>query len=192
MGSEYELKYAATPEILAAIHRDLGDFAPIKMETTYFDTPEGSLSARRITLRLRKENDKSICCVKTPGRGDLCGEWEVEAASMEAGLPILCKLCDGADLILLTQTGVAPICGASFTRLCKHITCENCTVELALDEGILLGGGKTAPLSVVEVELKSGESACAAAFAQNLAERYSLRPERRSKFRRAYALAKGE
>lgn len=192
MGKEYELRYAATPEKLAEILRDLGEFSPIKMETTYFDTHGDDLSARHITLRLRKENGKSICCVKTPGSGDCSGEWETEAPSMERGLPILCKLCDVADLTSLTENGVAPLCGASFTRLYKHIPYENCTVELALDQGIFTGGGKTAPLCVVEVELKSGDAACAAAFAQSLAARYGLLPERRSKFRHAYALAKGD
>ncbi len=192
MGKEYELRYAATDETQAQILRDLGEFSTIKMETTYFDTTDGDLSARHITLRLRRENEKSICCVKTPGKQNCSGEWETEAPSMELGLPILCKLCDGADLSSLTENGVAPLCGASFTRLYKHIPYENCTVELALDRGIFTGGGKTAPLCVVEVELKSGDAACAAAFAKNLAARYGLRPERRSKFRHAYALAKGE
>lgn len=192
MGKEYELKYAATPAKLAAIARETGGFHSIRMETTYYDTPDGSLSARRITLRLRRENGKSICCVKTPGSGNLHGEWETEWPEIEGGLKILCKLCDGADLASLTAGGVQPICGAAFTRQARLLTWGESTLELALDEGRLLGGDRTAALCELEIELKSGNSRDADALAKELAEKYGLQPERRSKFRRALALAKGE
>ena len=65
-------------------------------------------------------------------------------------------------------------------------------MELALDQGCLMGGGKEIPLCEVEVELKSGDEAGAVAFARQLARDYGLQPEENSKFRRALALAKGE
>ena len=64
--------------------------------------------------------------------------------------------------------------------------------ELALDQGILLGGSKELPLCEVEVELKSGSEAAATALAQALAAAYSLSEEPKSKFRRAMDLAQGE
>ena len=65
-------------------------------------------------------------------------------------------------------------------------------VELAVDKGLLLGGGKTLPLCEVEVELKDGEDAVAENFAAALAAEFDLQPEKRSKFSRAQQLAKGE
>jgi len=65
-------------------------------------------------------------------------------------------------------------------------------VELALDEGILMGGGKEIPLCEVEVELKSGDIRFCDLFAKTLAARFGLTPETKSKFRRALALYKGE
>ena len=65
-------------------------------------------------------------------------------------------------------------------------------MELALDRGVLLGGGREVALCEVEVELKDGQPEAAVAFAQELAEKFGLRPEQKSKFRRALALAEGE
>ena len=42
------------------------------------------------------------------------------------------------------------------------------------------------------LELKSGDDAVAEAFAAQIAKEFDLKPERRSKFRRAQLLAKGE
>ena len=81
-----------------------------------------------------------------------------------------------------------PICGARFPRLAKTLTLPDCTVELALDAGALMGGGRTEPLCEVEVELKSGSADAAEAFAAELARTFSLSPESRSKFARARAL----
>ena len=66
---------------------------------------------------------------------------------------------------------------------------DNCTLELALDRGVLLGGNQEEPLCEVEVELKSGPEAAAVAFAALLADKFGLIPEEKSKFRRALALA---
>ena len=48
------------------------------------------------------------------------------------------------------------------------------------------------PLLEVEVELKAGSDERAVAFAGQLAEKYGLVPEKRSKYRRALGLARGE
>jgi hypothetical protein len=69
---------------------------------------------------------------------------------------------------------------------------DDAVVELALDTGVLLGGSREQPLCEVEVELKSGEPEKAVAFAEAMAKEFGLRSERKSKFRRALALAKGE
>ena len=65
-------------------------------------------------------------------------------------------------------------------------------MELALDAGILMGGGQEIPLCEVEVELKSGSVQLCDTFAKMLASRFGLQPEPHSKFRRALALYKGE
>ena len=70
MGREIELKYAAlSPQQEALRAAFPGSWQSIAMETTYYDTPAGELSARRITLRRRMENGVSVCTVKTPAPG---------------------------------------------------------------------------------------------------------------------------
>lgn len=192
MGREFELKYAADEAAFAALGQKWDDFTVISMETTYFDTPDGDLSARHITLRRRMENGISVCTVKTPDGPHGRGEWELEENDIEAAISMLCKLGAPAELQVLTQKGVEISCGARFTRRAKLVTLPDCTVEIALDEGALLGGGKELPLREVEIELKSGSEETAVAFAQALAAMYGLIPEEKSKFYRAQKLAKGE
>lgn len=230
MGIEFELKFRAKPEILETLRQQIpGEETLFRMETTYYDTREGALSERKITLRRRMENEVSVCTLKTPVRNvgvddyirprvDVVihpnkaenhlrnaeggvpyernmvgrGEFEVLCDSIEKALPELCKLSGVAELAALTVSGVVPVCGARFTRVAKLVKLSDCTVELALDRGVLTGGGREIPLCEVEVELKSGSREGAVAYALALAGTYGLKQEHNSKFRRALALAKGE
>lgn len=189
MGREFELKFRATAEQIAAIKADHPHLQPIEMETTYFDTPYRRLAPLRWTLRRRMENGRSVCTLKIPGEKGGRGEWEVESSSVMAAIPMLCKLGAPMDLMAHTVSGIIPVCGAKFTRLAGILEWEGCTVELALDQGILTGGTKELPIAEVEVECKSGSEEAAAAFAVNLARQYGLVPERKSKYARALSLA---
>ena len=189
MGREFELKYQATPEVIASIHGKFGEFIPISMETTYFDTADLALRKRRWTLRRRLENGRAVCTVKTPLPDGSRGEWEVESPDLAAGVRHLCAMGAPGALLDYVNQGVASFCGARFTRLAKTIALPNGTVELALDQGVLLGGGKELPFAEVEVELKQGRDEDAIAFAKELAARFHLAPEPKSKLRRALDLA---
>ena len=191
MGAEYELKYRADAEILRSVYTTFpARWQTIQMETTYYDTPSGSLSAKRYTLRKRLENGVSVCTLKTPGRGNARGEWEVQADRITAAISELCKLDCPADLEDLCAEGLVPICGARFTRKAGLFTLRACVMEIALDEGVLTGGGKELPLCELEVELKEGSREAMDAFAEELAQLYGMHPELRSKFARALSLYK--
>lgn len=193
MAIEFELKYSAVPEQLAAIAETYPlAYRTTEMETTYFDTEDFRLSDRHITLRRRMENDLSVCTVKTPVAGYGRGEWECGCDNIEDGILELCKLGAPRELLLLTAEGVRPVCGAKFTRRAGDVTYNGAVLEIALDQGILLGGGRQIPLCEVEVELKSGEPDAAIGFAAALAQQIGLQPQNKSKFRRALALARGE
>ena len=189
MGREFELKYRADAVQIAAIRAQYEDFTPISMETTYYDTPDHALGALRWTLRRRMENGRSVCTVKTPGKDGARGEWETECGRIEDAIPVLCALGAPESLLRLPKEGLIRSCGARFTRLAKTLTLERCTVELALDQGVLLGRDRELPFGEVEVELKSGSEAAAADFAEALAARFGLVPEPKSKVQRALELA---
>ncbi len=193
MGMEYELKFKATPQVQQQIlQQHPGKTVEFSMETTYYDTPSGTLSAKRYTLRRRMENHISVCTLKTPGKGQQRGEWEIPCSRIEDALSDLCKLGAPEDLQELAKEGLVPICGARFHRTAVTIASPDGTVELALDQGVLTGGGREVPLCEVEVELKGGPITFADSFAQTLAEEFHLTVESASKFRRALALYKGE
>lgn len=194
MGVEYERKFRATPEALRAIDAaSEGQRTVYRMQTTYYDTADEKLSRRFYTLRRRMENNTAVCTLKAPlEEGFGRGEWELPCEDIQKAIPELCKLGGPADLQELTAGGVIPVCGARFTRIAKTVELQNAAVELALDEGKLMGGGREMPLCEVEVELKSGDPARCDAYARQLAVAFDLKPEEQSKFRRAFALYKGE
>lgn len=193
MGVEFELKYRANRQQLSAIRQAFsGEEVCYRMQTTYYDTPAGSFSAEKCTLRRRMENDVSVCTLKTPAGGFGRREWEVESGSIEEAIEKLCKFGAPKDILALADAGLIPICGARFTRIAKTLCWEGTQLELALDEGILTGGGGEMPLCEVEVELKEGAQEACLAFARELSQRFGLQLEEKSKFRRALALYKGE
>lgn len=189
MGREFELKYRATEGQIAAIAQKFGGFSPISMETTYYDTPERTLRRQFWTLRRRLENGRSVCTVKTPASGGGRGEWECECGSIQDAIPELCKLGAPKTLWLLTEATLVEACSARFTRLASTVTTQDCTVEIALDRGVLMGGGRELPFAEVEVELKNGSEEAATAFAEALADEFGLIPEAKSKVQRAMELA---
>ena len=191
MGREFELKFRADAAAIAAIKEKYGTFTPISMETTYYDTFDLKLSMHHWTLRRRMENEKSVCTFKRPHKDGGRGEWEVEAPNIMEGIMKLCQ--SGADWELMRSTagGLQEVCGARFTRLAKTMEIPGATVELALDQGILIGRGKELPFAEVEVELKEGTDEAAIAFATELAAEFGLAAESKSKFARAMTLAMG-
>lgn len=193
MGLEFELKFAcdeaAQNKLSAAVS---GAEQHYHMETSYYDTFDGALSKRHWTLRRRQENEKSVCTLKYPLQDEGRGEFEVECDRIEDAIPVLCKLSGLEELASLCEGGVTRVCGAKFHRIAKTFTFEGTKMELALDRGVLIGGGKEIPLCEAELELKEGEAQAVRMYAAVLAATYGLKPETKSKFRRALDLAQGE
>ena len=188
MGREFELKYRASVETIAAVREKYGPFTAIEMETTYYDTPDLKLSLHQWTLRRRLENGVSVCTFKKPLEDGSKAEWEVESASIMQGILELTKAGAPAELMRATASGLIQLCGAKFTRLAATLEIPGGTVELALDQGRLTGRQGEAPISEIEVELKAGSDQAALAFAQALVREFGLEPEPLSKFARARAL----
>lgn len=189
MGREFELKYRAVPEQLEAIAACYDGFEEIRMETTYYDVPSGLLRQLHWTLRRRMENEVSVCTLKTNLSDGGRGEWEVVCGDILQAVPMLIAIGAPAEIADFTADGVAPTCGARFTRRAVKLPAGNGLVELALDSGVLLGGGQELPFAEAEVELKAGTDQDAIDFAEKLSRQYGLTREPKSKLRRALALA---
>ena len=168
MATELELKLAVndlhlldcilcSPDVRSRM--DSG-FTYLQTESTYFDTPDGKLAARRWALRLRKLGRQSIVTVKTPGEGLARGEWETEAEYLEDAVPKLVSRGAPAELADILKTGaLAPVCGTKFTRIRALLHLDGCVCELAGDIGELSRGARRAPLCELELELKEGDAA---------------------------------
>ena len=191
MGKEFELKYAAEEAAFDGLLTESGDWTRFEMATTYYDTPDAKLGKRYWTLRRRFENGVSICTVKTPSDDpNSRSEYEVACDDILEAIPQLHRLGAPAELMaIVAMDGIREVCAARFTRMAGKVVLEDAEVELALDKGELLGGGKALPFVEVEVELNSGTQAAAVAYAEALAEKYGLRPEPKSKYKRALQLA---
>ena len=185
MGRELELKYRADEWQMATLRSEYGPFHEITMETTYYDTPERAMGAKRETLRRRYENGAAVYALKTFLPDGSHGEWECEASSLEEALEKLAAL--GAPGLPRAEE-LGPICGAAFKRSCALLPLEGGTVELALDEGILTGSGKELTLREVELELKEGPDEVLLTFGPQFAAHFGLEEEPLSKFARARAL----
>lgn len=190
MGVEYELKFSAEPAQQDAIRQQyLPNYTEYRMQTTYYDTPGKTLSTRHITLRCRMENEEAVCTVKTPISGYGRGEWDCRCSEISEAIPLLVSAGAPRELLELTAEGLVPVCGARFTRHAGNIEFGDSVLEIALDQGVLTGGGKELPLCEVEVELKSGVPEAAIAFGIELKRYFALESQGRSKFRRALDLA---
>lgn len=190
MATEFETKYRATPDALRQIAAQYPGGHRIRMATTYYDTPDQNLSARKWTLRCRQENDTFVCALKTPaGNGLRRGEWEVPCPRIEDAVPLLARDSGLSELTALAAKGLRPVCGARFIRTAVPIAVGSSMAELALDQGELLGGGRSRALWECEIELKNGNEEDILRFSRELAQTYRLTPEPMSKFARAMALA---
>ena len=162
----------------------------IRMRTTYYDTEDGFLEKRRWMLRLRTEDDRSVVTMKTPGAGHTRGEWEIESEYLDEALPKLAALGAPQELTALQPDALAPICGASFTRITAELRLsEDTSCMICGDVGDLTGGGHAALLCELELELKHGSEEELTAFAQELMQTYRLSEQPLSKLQRARALA---
>lgn len=188
MGREFELKYAADEQTLADIEREYGGFRVIQMETTYYDDVGKNISRLHWTLRRRVENGVSVCTVKTALPDGARGEWETETENVSEALPQLIALGAPPELAQFAKKGLMPVCGARFTRRAALLMAGDGQVELALDNGVLLGGGRELPFCEVEVEKKLGSDESACGFADVLARRFHLKPQPKSKLARAIEL----
>ncbi len=196
---EKEYKWRADEKLLGqallwASSRIGSQSRTINMESSYFDTVDGLLKEHQAALRLRRENDRSVCCMKlrntdTPDGMRAHEEYQCEAVSLLDGLRRLPELGAPNDLCeRALAADLQEICTVSFRR-CAVLLQEGDTVcEMALDEGELRHNGKSAPLCEIELEYVAGSEDTFHALAAELAQQLDLVVEPTSKLARAMAL----
>lgn len=201
MADEIELKLALAEADQARLRRHpllraAGAPHAAQLDNIYYDTPDLALHRRGIALRLRRQGRQWLQTVKLAGEsaGGLSTrpEWELpygghfdfstidhEATSDWLQRPKL--------LGRLT-----PVFETRFRRLAWHLPAAQGYVELTLDRGWIIAGGRREAISEIEMELKDGADVAALfAHARQLAERLPVAPAQLSKAERGYRMHLG-
>ena len=199
MEQEYKWKLAdpADAEALLAspsVQPLIFDHKTIEMAASYYDTPERLLWQLHGGLRLRQENDVSVCCLKLSVTEDngctLREEYEAQADTIGEGLSLLPDQGAPAELCRRLRTeGLSVLCAVAYTRQAYQLRVvrdgTECIGELTVDLGSASRQERSVPISEMEFELKSGSETLFYAFAQELADKFHLEPEPLSKLARA-------
>jgi len=164
MRKEIELKFEVTPQDLRKLRgaRVLRR-KPLKEEdlvSVYFDTPKHKLARNDVTLRVRHNGAKCLQTIKSGGLAGSFrrGEWEHET---KGDVPNLRKARDTALAPLLTKKlkrGLKPVFETHIHRTSVPVRKNGTLIEVALDEGRVRAGRRSAPISELELELKRGKT----------------------------------
>ncbi|WP_042443145.1 CYTH and CHAD domain-containing protein [Azospirillum sp. B510] len=201
---ETELKLAAQPEDFdrlraapAIADRAAGPAATRTLESTYYDTGDRRLAARKVTLRVRNTGEGYVQTVKSAPDEDGLGRGEWECAVPSAA-PDLTLVADPAAIELLgalADAELTPVFTSIVERTTQEVTLGDAAatrIEVAFDRGrIALPDGRSTDLCEVELELKAGTPAALYDLAQELTRAAPLRLEMRTKAERGHALANG-
>ena len=196
---EREYKWIADTEMRARFQELFAADASVKssgvlqMAAAYYETPSHTLRNQGIALRLRKENERTVCCIKRTlqkeGALAIREEYETEAPDISTGLKQLPEKGAPKDLcIFLSAQTFIIFAETKFTRHWFLLDTGAFTAEFAVDAGMLGNSGNMQPFGELELELKTGDAAAFTAYAEQFQKDYALTPQPLSKLARAAAV----
>ncbi len=199
---ELELKLQTDPQclrslaeapVVEAVARNRGTVR--KLEAAYYDTPDKALEKAGYVLRVRRDGRRHVMTLKTAktlAPDTLArGEWEVEVDDLR---PDIARLSGDVPEKFLAAAGKAdlvPQYTTSVRRRTRLLDLPHATIELAADEGVVAAGGRSEPISEIELELKQGDVTTLYELAVALSDFGRLDPSPRSKAARGIDLARG-
>ena len=203
---EIELKYAVkneetiqrvlTDPYLESI-KDRDTEEELEMHAVYFDTEDRRLYREGIAFRVRKEGRKLVATLKWNGssedgmhkREEINVPVRDEAKLTTPDIQIFdqSEMCQVLAELVGKRT-LIPMMDIYFIRRQVRIDTGKSINELSVDVGKIVCGEKTAPISELEIELYSGEESDMLALGQQISEKYDLKPEDKSKYKRGLDL----
>lgn len=204
-GREIELKLGVSPDDIALLSlspllSSEGEAPPPprRLASIYFDTPDFTLAAAGVSLRVRWTGDGLVQTVKATGRGGAGlfdrPEWEQsldrpvpDPSHLRAtGLPIF------ADDALIRRLG--PVFSTQVNRTIFRLGGDEYgwEVEAALDLGEVIAGPLSEPICEVEFELLRGSPERLFRLARQVLDTVPARPLSISKSERGVKLATGD
>lgn len=205
---EIELKYRIdSEEVAEAIFSDSKILAitdansdeSIALKATYFDTDDRRLSRELMTFRVRREGKHLVATLKWNGQSE-----DGMHVREEINVPVMdeSKL-ETPDIHIFAQTPMYEELQRIIGRRELHGVIEVEVIrrqirldtgksisELSYDKGWVMAEDKKGVISEMELELYSGEKEDMEELGADIAERFNLVTENRSKFRQGMDLLK--
>jgi triphosphatase len=193
MATEVELKFEVAPAVLRTLNGRLGRMAKKpgehhKLVSVYFDTPGRALSAKGLSLRVRRMDGHFVQTVKA-GDGYTRQEWEEEIAGERPERRMARHTAIAPFAEKKQWRKLQPVFETDIDRTSFPVQVGRSRIEVALDRGKVKAGRASQPVSEIELELKDGNVADLARLASRLAGRKPMHLGLRSKAERGYALA---
>jgi inorganic triphosphatase YgiF len=164
---EIEFKLSCTPETASVLGRQLSRLTgsppqKLKLQNTYYDTPQQDLRAAGIALRIRQQDRQRLQTVKCAGQvsGGLSSrpEWETPYAGRFDFTPVSDEATRTTLETLARLPGYQAMLDTNFSRHVWHWRPEADThVEIVLDRGQILAGGRQEAICELELELIAGK-----------------------------------
>jgi triphosphatase len=166
---ELELKFLVPPDVRPSLTRELQRHGGrrTRLLARYFDTPDGLLGARLMSLRLRREGRRWVQTLKAAGKNAVHRlEHEVVLrvpAGAEPDLDIARHDGTPAGELLrgvlkdLPEAALVERFATDITRLAARLRTPGATIEAALDVGAVRAGERESPVCELEFELVDGD-----------------------------------
>ncbi|PKQ82160.1 adenylate cyclase [Aeromonas sobria] len=199
MQIEIEIKFFVACDIQAGLSNllnslEIKESSQQQLGNVYFDTPTLALRQLDMGLRIRRCDSFAEQTIKCRGQivGGLHARPEYNAP-VSGDLPTLSTFPDEIWPTLPERDSIQQQLVAQFRTdfLRRHwlIAFEGAEIELAWDQGEIVGNQGSTTINELELELKSGDTAALFALAQHLAKLGGLRLGAQSKAQRGYRLA---
>ena len=199
MQIEIEIKFFVACDIQAGLSNllnsiEIKESSQQQLGNVYFDTPTLALRQLDMGLRIRRCDSFAEQTIKCRGQivGGLHARPEYNAP-ISGDLPTLSAFPDEIWPTLPERDSIQQQLVAQFRTdfLRSHwlIAFEGAEIELAWDQGEIVGSQGSTTINELELELKSGDTAALFALAQRLAKLGGLQLGAQSKAQRGYRLA---
>lgn len=202
MAREFEIKLEIPASTVSKVMRlpwlwelASGELRASHMVSTYYDTKNGALRERGITLRVRRVGEVCVQTVKAAVNGAALPierhEWEEEVPGAE---PDLARAAGTAldDIPKRKLRDLRARFDVKVDRSAFPIQSANSAIEIAIDRAQVAGDGTTLSFCEVELELKRGASSELARIARRIASEVPASLVLKTKSDRGFALQNSE
>jgi triphosphatase len=201
MQIERELKLSLTPDAARRATRRIRPAGPWRrrmVSNVYYDTANERLRRAGVALRLRRDGARRLQTLKVESAGaglSTRAEWEVPAPRGRLDIAAFPReeILAASGLDVARLAGLRPRFETRFSRRSAPVIVDGATrAEISVDRGYVAAGERREPISEIEIELKSGETASLLRYASKIAKPLGLALEFESKAERGYRLVAGE